>query len=186
MGGFLSVPLRPAGPCPPHLLQQLQEEGALRGSGAGCFRPTGHGAEGAHYHQRPHRGCCTFRARTATGSPPALSWVRPNAQTRVRAQSLLAANASDWSLGLSLRRTCLDLCLFAGTFGKVPWRPPQEPCDPVLLHQNPYVATDLDSDRDSDRASVPRDPGSDPGAGVYELPDYSLGTSNYTLGRRST
>ncbi|KAJ8249764.1 hypothetical protein COCON_G00229800 [Conger conger] len=69
-----------------------------------------------------------------------------------------------------------------GTFGKIPWRPAQELCDPVRLHQNPYAAADADSDRDS----VPQDPGSDPGTGVYELPDCSLGPSGRPPGRRST
>ncbi|KAJ8374053.1 hypothetical protein SKAU_G00046330 [Synaphobranchus kaupii] len=80
---------------------------------------------------------------------------------------------------------------FMGTFGKVPWRPPQELCaalsrDPVLLHENPYVVADTDSDRDSDRTGKPQDVGCDSDTDIYDLPYCSGRAPSYPLGRRST
>ncbi|KAJ8245551.1 hypothetical protein GJAV_G00271950 [Gymnothorax javanicus] len=76
---------------------------------------------------------------------------------------------------------------FMGTFGKVPWRAPPEPCtapsrDPFLLRENPYVAADKDSDSGSEPAAVL----CDASTGIYELPYYTSDTPLAQLSRDST
>ncbi|XP_077401131.1 leucine-rich repeats and immunoglobulin-like domains protein 3 [Vanacampus margaritifer] len=77
---------------------------------------------------------------------------------------------------------------FMGTFGKSPWRPPQDLCSgysshPVTchgtsLHKNPYTATDADSDREEDKCS--KDSQSEQSHSVYEQPFDSSRTQSGT------
>ncbi|KAI1882237.1 hypothetical protein AGOR_G00248620 [Albula goreensis] len=89
--------------------------------------------------------------------------------------------------GCSLERDRLSSNTFMGTFGKAPWRPQQELCpgygpvttrDPVLLHENPYAAVDMDLDYDPDRIGKAQDTGCEQSTDIYELPFDSNRTTN--------
>ncbi|XP_036375757.1 leucine-rich repeats and immunoglobulin-like domains protein 3 [Megalops cyprinoides] len=83
---------------------------------------------------------------------------------------------------------------FMGTFGKAPWRPQPELCpgfgpvtprDPMLLHENPYAAVDMDLDHDEE-AVTRQDSTSEQSADIYELPYDSNRTGHFPPGQTST
>ncbi|KAM6895606.1 leucine-rich repeats and immunoglobulin-like domains protein 3 [Xenentodon cancila] len=81
---------------------------------------------------------------------------------------------------------------FMGTFGKAPWRPRQDAgflppsvtYNGITLHENPYTAPDVDSDREDN--GISKDLSSEQISSVYEQPFDTCRTESISQRRMST